>query len=137
MLNVSVNNTDFSVKEKPGAESLNVGDQILPKQEEKMEGSSETGGLIAVVLLVSVFQTEVCVLDWKSAGRHSSRAPLTETHGSNGEAKLVCEVFSSHYGHVPQRKQLDVLKLKHRLPSSRGCLLSRLIQDTQKLVPHN
>lgn len=36
------------------------------------------------------------------------------------------EVFTSHHCDISQRKQLEVLKLKHGLPRSRNGLLSRL-----------
>ncbi len=57
--------------------------------------------------------------------------PLAETHRSDSEAKVVCEVFTSHNSYVSQRKQVKVLKLKYGLPRARSGLLSRLWHNKQ------
>lgn len=66
-------------------------------------------------------------------GQHRFLALLAETHRSDGEAKLVCEVSASHWCYVSQGEQMEVLELKHRLPRSRKDLLSRLTHRKQNI----
>lgn len=67
------------------------------KQEEKEVASSEIGRDVPVVLLVSFdLNRGLCPGPLSLLGRHSFLAPLAETHGPDSEAKLVCEVSTSH-----------------------------------------
>lgn len=66
-------------------------------------------------------QQEVCIQEL-TIFQH----PLAETHWSQCEAKLVCEVSTSQYCNVSERKQLEVPKLKHRFPRSGSTFLYRL-----------
>lgn len=44
--------------------------------------------------------------------------PLAKTHWAHIESKAVCEVPSSLYSYISERKQLEVFELKHGLTSS-------------------
>lgn len=66
-------------------------------------------------------QQEVCVQEL-TIFQH----PLAETHRTQCEAKLVCEVSTSQYCNISERKQLEVRKLKHRFARSRSTFLYRL-----------
>lgn len=51
---------------------------------------------------------------------------LAETHGPDVEAKLVRDISAPEHSHISHRKQVEVLKFKHKLPRlQRVHLISR------------